>query len=126
MTRYTVVWQRDAQDELTELWLDAHDRAAVTAAAHAIDVDLSQNAAIKGVEIAEGLRAFFAPPLRILYTVDKGDRLVDVVRVRRLSWTSPKKSFQRRPPNAKFVKKCISLATIQLITAPSLHKIGRP
>jgi hypothetical protein len=36
------------------------------------------------VEVSEGLRAFFAPPLRILFTVEEGDRLVEVVRVTRL------------------------------------------
>ena len=84
MTRYTVVWHRSTQDELAEIWTIARDRNAVTAAAHIIDVELSHDAATKGVEVSEGLRAFFAPPLRILFTVDEGERLVEVVRVRRL------------------------------------------
>jgi hypothetical protein len=84
MSRYTVVWLESAQDELAELWTIARDRNAVTAAAHIIDVELSHDAATKGVEVSEGLRALSAPPLRILFTVDEGDRLVEVVRVRRL------------------------------------------
>jgi plasmid stabilization system protein ParE len=84
MTRYTVVWRRSTQDELAEIWTVARDRNAVTAAAHIIDVELTHDAATKDVEVSEGLRAFFAPPLRILFTVDEGDRLVEVVRVRRL------------------------------------------
>jgi hypothetical protein len=84
MTRYTLVWHASAQDELAQLWINARDRNAVTTAAHVIDVELSQDAATKGVEVGEGLRAFFAPPLRVLFTVDEGDRVVEVVRVRRL------------------------------------------
>jgi hypothetical protein len=84
MTRYTVVWLGNALDELAVLWTTARDRNAVTAAAHVIDAELSDDASTKGVEVAEGLRAFFAPPLRILFTVDEGDCVVEVVRVRRL------------------------------------------
>jgi plasmid stabilization system protein ParE len=84
MTRYTVVWHRSAQDELAAIWISTRDRNAVTTAAHVIDVELSQDAAAKGVELSEGLRAFFAPPLQILFSVDEGDRVVEVVRVRRL------------------------------------------
>jgi hypothetical protein len=84
MTRYTVVWLESAEDELADLWIRAQDRNAVTTAAHAIDVELAEDAATKGGEVSEGLRAFLAPPLRILFAVDEGDRLVEVVRVRRL------------------------------------------
>jgi hypothetical protein len=84
MTRYTVVWHASAQDELADLGIKAPNRNGVTGAAHFIDVELSQDAATKGVDVAEGLRAFFAPPLRILFSVDEGNRIVEVVRVRRI------------------------------------------
>jgi hypothetical protein len=84
MTRFTVVWHEDAQEELAEVWINARDRSGVTAAAHHIDVELSQDATTKGVEVSEGLRAFFAPPLRILFMVDEGDRITEIVRVRRI------------------------------------------
>ena len=64
MTRYTGVWLESAQDELAETWMTARNRNAVTAAAHLIDVELSQDAAGKGVEISEGLRAFFETSCR--------------------------------------------------------------
>jgi hypothetical protein len=64
--------------------MTARNRNTVTAAAHLIDVELSQDAAGKGAEISEGLRAFFAPPLRILFSVDEGDRVVEVARVGRI------------------------------------------
>jgi hypothetical protein len=65
------------------IWISAPDRKAVTTAAHAIDERLSQDAATKSVEIAEGLRALIVPPLRILFSVDEGDRVVEVVRATR-------------------------------------------
>jgi hypothetical protein len=81
MIRYTVVWIRDAENELADLWIRAPDRNSVAAAARDIDTELAQNAAFKGVEIAEGLRAFTSAPLRVLFTVDDGDRIVKVLRV---------------------------------------------
>jgi hypothetical protein len=83
MTRYTVVWHGSAQAELADLWIGSRDRNAVTAAAHFIDVELSLDAAAKGVELSEGLRALFAP-LRDLFVVIEGDRVVEVLRVRQL------------------------------------------
>jgi hypothetical protein len=38
----------------------------------------------KGVDVGEGIRAYFAPPIRILYLVREQDRIVEVLRVRRL------------------------------------------
>jgi hypothetical protein len=67
MTRYMVVWHGSAQDELADLWIKAPDRNGVTSAAHLIDVELSQDAATKGVVVAEGLLAFFAPPMDPLF-----------------------------------------------------------
>ena len=84
MTRYTVVWEQSALDELTDLWLESPDRNAVTAAAHAIDQTLVRDASTKGTELSEGLRAVFLPPLRRLFTVREEDRIVEVLRVRLL------------------------------------------
>jgi hypothetical protein len=81
VTRYTVVWVRSAQDELAELWLNASDRNAVTVATHAIDNELRNDAPIKGSELSEGLRSLFEPPLKVIFTVREGDRIVDVLRV---------------------------------------------
>ncbi len=82
MTRYSVVWVRSAQDELTELWLNAPDRNAVTTAAHAIDQELREDAPVKGSELSEGLRSLFTPPLKAIFTVRDDDRIVEVLRVR--------------------------------------------
>lgn len=82
MTRYTVVWCKDALNELTQLWLAALDRDAITLAAHEIDVALATDAERKGNAVSEGLRAFLALPLRILFEVREGDRVVEILKVK--------------------------------------------
>ena len=82
MTRYTVVWLRDATDELGEIWLAAQDRNVVTAASAEIDRELASDATAKGRPLSEGLRVFDAPPLRAVFSVSDPDRKVEVARVR--------------------------------------------
>lgn len=80
--RYTVVWKKSVQDELADLWLSAPNRNAVTVATNVIDERLKNDAAMEGIPVSEGLRAFIAPPLRILFAVSEPDRVVEVLRVR--------------------------------------------
>jgi plasmid stabilization system protein ParE len=84
MMRCTVVWLEDAQNDLAEIWVASADRDAVNKAAAAVDRNLIEDASEKGVEVSEGLRAMFWPPLRILYLVRDQDRIVEVLRVRPL------------------------------------------
>ncbi|MEX2142833.1 MAG: hypothetical protein WD894_26490 [Pirellulales bacterium] len=81
MNRYTVVWPKSVSDELAEIWLTAIDRNAVTAAANAIDVQLADDALTKGVDLHEGLRALFVPPLKAIFAVSEDDLVVEVLRV---------------------------------------------
>ena len=67
MMRFTVTWHPEAEDELAELWISAEDRDAITAAVLAIDTALRSDALAKGEAVAENLRAFHAPPLRVLF-----------------------------------------------------------
>ena len=53
MTRYTVVWLRDAIDDLGEIWLAAQDRNAVTIASAEIDRELATDASAKGKPLSE-------------------------------------------------------------------------
>lgn len=70
--------------ELTTLWLAAEDRDQITTAVQAIDLALASDAVTKGVEIADGLRAFLAPPLRVLFVTRDADRVVEIEFVRRI------------------------------------------
>lgn len=84
MSRYTVVWLRDAINELGEIWLAATDRNAVTSASEEIDRNLATDAATKGKPLSEGLRVVDAPPLRAVFSVSDPDQKVEVARVRLL------------------------------------------
>lgn len=84
MTRFTVTWHREAEDELAELWLYATDLNEISAAVQAIDLALSSEAESKGEIVAEGLRSFNAPPLRVLFAISQADRVVQVELVRRI------------------------------------------
>jgi hypothetical protein len=84
MTRYTVVWVASALEELAELWSLGPDRNAIAQATDAIDRELAIDASSKGIELSEGLRALYSPPLRILFAVREDDRVAEVLQVRRM------------------------------------------
>jgi hypothetical protein len=92
MTRYTVVWSTEATDQLTSIWLDAADRPSVTAAANAIDGQLTNDPQSKGTDLSEGLRVLEVPPLHVLFAVTEPDRSVKVVLVRRSGSIGPVQS----------------------------------
>jgi hypothetical protein len=81
MSRYTVEWTQDAEDALADIWMQAADRAAVTAAEAAIHRLLEKDPVAHGAEVSEGLRRIIVEPLAALYTVDAGRRVVEVEQV---------------------------------------------
>jgi plasmid stabilization system protein ParE len=83
MKRYTVTWLESARAHLAQIWVDASDRQAVTAAANTIDTDLARDPGNKGTAVSEGLRSLYVPPLHVLYSVREPDCLVEVASVRR-------------------------------------------
>jgi len=82
MTRFTVTWTREAQDQLALLWLNSLNRAAVTRAADEIDRTLAVDPLDKGYDVGEGLRGLVVPPLFVMFIVKEADRMVEVLRVR--------------------------------------------
>ena len=85
MNPYTVDWTDDAVDELTNIWMQAADPDAVTAAQSTIDTLLSRAPLHHGTEESEGLRRLVVPPLRVLYSLDQARRYVEVSSVKRTS-----------------------------------------
>ena len=81
MSRYTVEWTQDAEDALADIWRQAADRAAVTAAEAAIYRLLEKDPLANGAEVSEGLRRIIVEPLVALYTVDASRRVVEVEQV---------------------------------------------
>lgn len=82
MIRYTVAWLEGAQDQLAQIWVDAMDQQAIATASDTIDVELAANPENKGVPVAEGLKSFVVPPLRVLFNFSEPDRIVEVASVR--------------------------------------------
>jgi plasmid stabilization system protein ParE len=78
--RFTVVWQRDAINDLASIWLASSDRRGVTAAANCIDRELGTNPDQKGQPFF-GDRIFIAEPLAVTYAIKEDDRIVDVLQV---------------------------------------------
>ena len=79
--RFTVVWEPEAYNDLADLWLNSVDRDRIVFLAESIDLELTVDPFWKSAELGEGLRALNLPPLRILFTVNVEDRVVDVERI---------------------------------------------
>jgi hypothetical protein len=86
MISFTVVWEKDARDELARLWLENPlMRQEVTAAADKIDPQLAIRPLELGVQTSPRARQFAEPPLMVLYRVSEPDRMVRVIWVK--FWT---------------------------------------
>ena len=101
MSRHTVVWLRDAQQDLAQLWMDSDDRQSVNVATATIDAVLAIDPQSKGQHLAEGLRKLRVAPLEVSFIVHDEDLLVEVASVKgdRIS-AVPAKTQQPRPPFA--------------------------
>jgi hypothetical protein len=78
--KFTVVWDKDAEDELTRLWLENPAmRQQITAASDLFDQSLSLRPLELGVESAPNTRQYVEPPLKVLFKVSEADRLVRVL-----------------------------------------------
>lgn len=82
---YLVAWKPSAADRLAEVWLSAPDRAAVTAAADALDAALRGDPHQYGESRGGSTRMVVVPPLAVVYEVIDADRLVEVLSVRYIS-----------------------------------------
>ncbi len=80
MKRFRVTWHPDARRELTQIWLAAADRAAVSDAANRIDVMLSHDPENAGDDFY-GDRILVEFPLAVTFTVSADDRWVQVLQV---------------------------------------------
>jgi hypothetical protein len=64
MTRYTVVWHVDAQNQLAQCWMNAADRSGVTQSADAVDAILAWDPLTKGTAVEGELQELILPPLQ--------------------------------------------------------------
>ena len=82
--KWTVIWKADAESDLAKMWVDATDKAAISAAANHIDALLRKDPLNTGESRTDGDRVYFETPLGILFTVGDMDRKVFVERVWRI------------------------------------------
>ena len=78
---YTVYWRPAAEDELAEIWTNATDRQAVTAAANSIDAILTRDAASQGESRSGSLRILIISPLAVHFKVRESKRLATILKV---------------------------------------------
>ncbi len=81
--KWTVVWTKNADDELADIWMAADDRAAVTSAAYGIENALRRNPEAVG-EDYYGDRIYQFGCLAVGFEVHPDDRLVKVIQVIRI------------------------------------------
>lgn len=75
---YTVVWQHTAEQKLAELWTQAADRNAITAAANTIDAVLAQDPYSQSESRSGSTRIMIMAPLAVLFDLDEPNRNVSV------------------------------------------------
>lgn len=85
--RYTLTWRPDADEQLTELWLAAANRDALTNAANQIDAQLRSAPMIAGESRDADGRILTVPPLSVYFNVLEDDCMVTVWAV----WVSDRK-----------------------------------
>ena len=78
---YRVEWVPTALNRLAILWTNAPDRAAITAAADAIDARLQRDPYTRSESRTDFLRVTFEAPLGVLFEVNEADHRVTVLRV---------------------------------------------
>jgi len=81
---WMVSWLPMAEQTLIDLWINAPDRQAVTAAADQIDHDLEHHPLQAGESRDGGTRIHIVPPLAVLYDVDPANKTVTVWAVWRI------------------------------------------
>jgi len=80
---YIVRWKRTALGRLAELWIEATDRSAVTAAVEEIDRILAADPHDAGESRSGQTRILFVAPLGVFFDIHDSSRLVEVLKV----WT---------------------------------------
>jgi len=78
---FEVIWTPPATNQLTDIWLAATDRNAVTLAQTAVDKLLAGDPFGCSRHLSEGLSTLRVPPLRVYFTVDRQLRKVSVEEV---------------------------------------------
>jgi hypothetical protein len=82
---FEVVWTDEAEQQLTQLWLEARDRNYIRETALAFDQRLSQFPFLLGESRDGNLRVAFEETFVFTYEVDQANHVVTVRSIHRLS-----------------------------------------
>jgi hypothetical protein len=75
---FTVVWKKDAENDLVDIWIASSERHVITKAANSIDRSLAQDPFSNSESRDKNSRIMFELPLGIKFDVKEDDRLVTV------------------------------------------------
>ena len=78
---FRVRWTRTASNQLADIWTNATDQAAVTAASYRIEQALKRDPENQGEDRPNNRRIIFDAPLVVTFRINKADSTVTVVYV---------------------------------------------
>jgi len=81
---FHVNWKRIAQDQVTEIWIEAKDRKQVARAVDIVDDALRSDPESFGESRGGNQRVTFVQPLVVMFSVLPDDLRVDVLAVKRV------------------------------------------
>ena len=81
MSRFKVVLIKDAQDDLTRIWVNTPERGAVTVAFDRIDRELAEAPSLYGTPLSEGHWKIYREPLKAFYSIDEIAKIVEISRI---------------------------------------------
>lgn len=70
--KYMVQWRPAVEAKLADIWIRSAYRDAITAAAHAVDIELAISPESKGQDFYGDLLVFVSP-LHVVYTIEPDD-----------------------------------------------------
>ena len=81
---YSIVWSESAEDELTDIWINAENQRSITNTCNEIENKLSKDPLQISVTLSEGLYAYQVDSLRIIFELQSEKHLVLILKVRQI------------------------------------------
>jgi plasmid stabilization system protein ParE len=81
---FQVFWSPRANGEMADIWVNASNRNAITAAVDSIDRALRDEPGTQGESREDDERVLFVSPLTVDFRVSEDDRRVEVLSVRQV------------------------------------------
>ena len=82
--KYKVLWEDNALSEVAAEFVSSKGKVAIIDASRQINVALEEDPYGNGLHLSEGLYYIDRPPLRGIYSIDDENKIVKLVRFRRI------------------------------------------